>query len=371
MVDSTFLLASAVERGQGSIPGPGSGGAGGGGGHGGGGAGGTIMFKSTLFSAAGGTINASGGSSAGNAGGNGRYVASENSSALVNYGSRVGVSELFFSGHAALDVNPFIQTSGTTTFNIAGLQGGADLYGLMSGVSASDSFFDSVRTGAPANALAAIVRRSIGPTGDNYLGEDQLLLVNLTATSLASPMLGLSAAGSDFISPLLTRGFNRNPAFGGAGPQVLSTLPAGGVYATLAPSGSTLQVHAIVANTAVDNVTFGTLNVAYLLPLAGDFNSNGLLDAPDVPAMLKALTDVPGFKSTRGLSDAALLGLGDLNGDNKFTNADIQPLLNALATGGGSIEAVPEPASLLLAMSCAVAAACIRCRAFRGLVSAM
>jgi hypothetical protein len=159
------------------------------------------MFKSTLFSAAGGTINASGGSSAGNAGGNGRYVVSENSSTSANYGTRTGASEYFFSGQAARDINPFINVFGTMTFNIAGLQGGADVYGIMSGVTAADSFFTDVRSGAPANAVAALVRRSIGPTGDNYLGQDQLLLVNLTDASLSNPALGLGMPGDTFSVP--------------------------------------------------------------------------------------------------------------------------------------------------------------------------
>ena len=102
------------------------------------------MFKSTLFSAAGGTINTSGGSSAGSAGGNGRYVVSENSPTNPNYGARVGASEHFYSGQAASDVNPFVDVFGTTTYNIAGLEGGADGYGIMNGVSSSHVYFDDV-----------------------------------------------------------------------------------------------------------------------------------------------------------------------------------------------------------------------------------
>src|SRR4051812_28871180 len=259
MVDSTFLLASAVERGQGSIPGPGSGGAGGGGGHGGGGAGGTVMSKSTLFSAAGGTINASGGSSAGNVGGNGRYVVSENSSTSTNYGTRIGVSELFFSGQAARDINPLIGIVGTTTYNIAGLQGGADVYGIMSGVSALDSFFSDVRISAPANAVAALVRRSIGPTGDHYLGQDHLLLVNLTEAPLSNPALGVGTPGSSFSVPLLARGFAHNSAFGGGGGITLNQLPAESVYATLIGENEPLDVNASVNGVGVTAIPFDML----------------------------------------------------------------------------------------------------------------
>jgi hypothetical protein len=40
--------------------------------------------------------------------------------------------------------------------------------------------------------------------------------------------------------------------------------------------------------------------------------------------------------------------IGDVNGDTKFTNADLQYLLTTLKSGGGSADSVPEPASLVL-----------------------
>jgi hypothetical protein len=61
----------------------------------------------------------SGGSSAGNAGGNGRCVVSEKCSTTPNFGTRSGAGEYFFSGQAARDINPFIEVFGTTTHNIA------------------------------------------------------------------------------------------------------------------------------------------------------------------------------------------------------------------------------------------------------------
>ena len=231
--------------------------------------------------AAGGTINASGGSSAGNAGGNGRYVVSENSSTSTNYGTRIGASEFFFSGQAARDINPLIGIVGTTTYNIAGLQGGADVYGIMSGVSASDSFFDDVRTGAPANAVAALVRRSIGPTGDHYLGQDHLLLVNLTEAPLSNPALGVGTPGSSFSVPLLQRGFANNAAFGGAGEITLNQLPAESVYATLIGENEHLNVNASVNGVGLTEIPFDTLNVVYLTALPGDFNHDGAVNAAD------------------------------------------------------------------------------------------
>jgi hypothetical protein len=285
------------------------------------------MFKSTLFSAAGGTINASGGSSAGSAGGNGRYLVSENSSTAANYGSPTGASEHFFSGQAARDVNPFIETVGTTTFNIAGLQGGADVYGLMSGVSASDSFFDDIRTGAPANAVAALVRTDVGPTGDQYLGEDHLLLVNLTETPLNNPTLGLGAPGSSFEVPLLQRGFANNPAFGGSGATTLTQLPAESVYATLVGENEQLSVNASVSGAATTDVPFNTLDVVYLTTTfhPGDFDHDGNVDGDDFLKWQRGESPAP--------SSASDLAAWRANFGFKMLSANSQ--------------AVPEPSTLV------------------------
>jgi hypothetical protein len=76
---------------------------------------------------------------------------------------------------------------------------------------------------------------------------------------------------------------------------------------------------------------------------AGDFTLNSSLGVDDLPAMLRALTDLPGYQSQRGLSNAEMLAIGDLNGDGQITNADIQGLLNRLASqGSGSGSAASE-----------------------------
>ncbi len=90
-------------------------------------------------------------------------------------------------------------------------------------------------------------------------------------------------------------------------------------------------------------------NVPGLLVL-GDFNRDGQLSAEDVSAMLSALADLNAYQSVKGLSDAALVLLGDLNGDHAVTNADLQSLLDLIASGQGSVPAVPEPSALVLAV---------------------
>lgn len=87
----------------------------------------------------------------------------------------------------------------------------------------------------------------------------------------------------------------------------------------------------------------------------GDFDLNGSLTNGDIQAMLDALTDLAGYKSAHGLSDADLLAVGDIDGSGSVTNGDIQSLLDLLtgssASASGEIDTpVPEPASLGLMM---------------------
>ncbi len=98
------------------------------------------------------------------------------------------------------------------------------------------------------------------------------------------------------------------------------------------------------------NAKIGLDNIqAIAAPVAGDFDLNGVRNALDIPAMLTALTDLNLYKSAHQLDAAGLLAVGDVNADGKVNNADMQGLLNALHPGGGSISAVPEPATLSLA----------------------
>jgi len=90
----------------------------------------------------------------------------------------MGTSEFFFSGQAARDINPLIGIVGTTTYNIAGLQGGADVYGIMSAVNAVGLILQRcTHQRSRQRSCRARETTNIGPTGDHYLGEDHLLLV--------------------------------------------------------------------------------------------------------------------------------------------------------------------------------------------------
>lgn len=86
-------------------------------------------------------------------------------------------------------------------------------------------------------------------------------------------------------------------------------------------------------------ITYGATN------LVGDFSRDGDVNGNDIQSMVAALADLPTYQLTHQLSDSALLTLGDLDKNNLVTNADLQALLIALKSGGGSAAPVVEPAS--------------------------
>ena len=260
--------------------------------------------------------------------GNGRYAVAVNGGTFIDVGTRFGNSVESYFGQGGSRINPFVEGGATETFNIAGLQGGADIYGIMDGVDSSDSFFQSVLSNAPTNAVAAIMRVDSGPTSDIYL-EDTLLFVNLTSQTLQNPMLGM---GNDYVTPLLVGGFTRDPVFGGAGPNVLNALSAGIVYATLAPTGDpneSIVVNASASGATLSNAVLNTNGVLYLVPgtLPGDFSGDGRIDAADYVVWRKNNGSLSDYSLWRG-------------------NFDRTPGSGSFAASAQS--AVPEPSSLMM-----------------------
>jgi hypothetical protein len=96
--------------------------------------------------------------------------------------------------------------------------------------------------------------------------------------------------------------------------------------------------------------TTGVITASSYVP--GDIDRDGHLNVADVAALENALADLNAYQSGRGLINSQLLAVADLSGDNHVTNVDLQALINLLADGsgsaGGSIAAVPEPASWFL-----------------------
>src|SRR4029077_15811214 len=86
---------------------------------------------------------------------------------------------------------------------------------------------------------------------------------------------------------------------------------------------------------------------AFQLPIQGDVNRDGHLDAKDLAAMQSAVADPEDYAASLGLTTSQLNLVGDINGDGVFNSADVQKLINTLKTGGGS-ESVPEPSTFVL-----------------------
>jgi gluconolactonase len=172
---------------------------------------------------------------------------------------------------------------------------------------------------------------------------------------------------------------------GNNGPDGITIDAVGNVYAAMrnsvqawSPTGTSLFTLSMptISGTVEDptNVEFGGpdgktlfitagkslyeihLNVASLKP--GDFNQDGYVTAADISAMEGAMADPHTYETANGFTDAQLTTLGDVNGDDAFTLADLQQLLINLKNGGSSAESVPEPSAWLLAAIglCCVAA---------------
>jgi hypothetical protein len=80
-----------------------------------------------------------------------------------------------------------------------------------------------------------------------------------------------------------------------------------------------------------------------VVPIQGDMNNDGHVNAADILAMEKALTG-----SSTQTADYNVAH-GDFNKDGQLTGADVQGLINYLKAGHGSTSTVPEPSSVVLA----------------------
>ena len=175
-----------------------------------------------------------------------------------------------FSGMTAN--NPFAKSGrgGTSsplssfTPYIPNLTNGASPFGLLSGVTTRSADFASVVSREPANAVGAIIRRRLGPTGDSsdFISYDALLFINLTTSPLLNPFLGSDPLGSAYSEPLATLGTNaiaRN-----LGATVLSSLGAYDVWETLIPTGGSFITAGATDVNGINDFSMANGDVAYL-----------------------------------------------------------------------------------------------------------
>jgi hypothetical protein len=163
--------------------------------------------------------------------------------------------------------NPFIKGTDDTPF-IPDLVGGADLFGLLDGIEATNPAFAALFGAAPTSAVGALLRVDVGPIGydDDYFGFDMLLMLNLTDRDLLDPMLGIDPAGTDgdFEQTLLTGGFATQSIFGGTGPTTLGSLGAFDVYGTLTPEGDSIFNASVRGSRSLSGISLSNGEFAYL-----------------------------------------------------------------------------------------------------------
>jgi hypothetical protein len=110
---------------------------------------------------------------------------------------------------------------------------GAEVYGL---TSLTPDGWGSVLDSIPPDALAALVRVSL----EGWTGYDGLFLMNLlSADALDDPAFGVGDLGTHHVQGLIRQGYERNPMFGGAGPEGLGPLGPRAVYMTMIPREQT------------------------------------------------------------------------------------------------------------------------------------
>jgi hypothetical protein len=174
-------------------------------------------------------------------GGGGRFIINDNLAGSPAGFTTTGTTRTEFAGSTSS--NPFVSGVPATP-NIPGLVGGAEAFGL---ATFSSGEIDALIASLPAidvngvpieYSFGAVMRLDTGPGAYDFdfSGFDVLLYLNLTETPIFSPAMG---AGAEAFSTSLSQlGWLNDPAYGGEGPQHLTTLQGKQAFMTLIPVNS-------------------------------------------------------------------------------------------------------------------------------------
>ena len=114
-------------------------------------------------------------------------------------------------------------------------------------------------------------------------------------------------------------------------------------------------IGAPVKPTTVDGTLYFPANDGYhgselwnFVPLTlGDINRDGQRNVADISALMTALSDMNGYQTANGLSNADLLAIADTDGDGHVSNLDIQGLISLLTSAGAGAGAGAVAAAAL------------------------
>lgn len=200
----------------------------------------------------------------------------------------------------------------------------------------------------------------VGPTGAALAiqgacgGSTNVLGLNLVFSDAAASQIPQNTLFTGTYKPTQYASIGSFPS---PGPGLTYHSPAPFGTATLATTFDGSNPNGTWSFYAIDpvsgdsgEISNGWILQVHAVPVPGDFNRDGRVDAADILPAMKALTNPATYELQYGVSPADLPIIGNVNGDGVVNNFDLQALISLVASGGGngSLTVVPEPASIVL-----------------------
>lgn len=280
--------------GHGGNGGPGGfGGNGGPGGAGFGGGGGTIRISAADLAVQWAVFNAAGGYSVTHQGGAAAVATPGVVSLASNYRSfsqyNLASQEAVLNPAGPRALSPYFAGEHMTPY-LTGFATGGAIAGLVANVTASSV----IDTSTFAPGTVAVLARVTSVPSVPYIsaGNPGVVFVNVSEEAISMPSMWFGST-SDLPVPLRNYGWATDPRFGGGGPEVLTEIPAGGVYVTAWPTTATASTAAMSGDFRGTALSARTTSFNTLLRLAlrynpcrADFNYDGFLTFEDFDAFV-------------------------------------------------------------------------------------
>lgn len=173
---------------------------------------------------------------------------------------------------------------------LTGFATGGAIAGLVANVTASSV----IDTSTFAPGTVAVLARVTSVPSVPYIsaGNPGVVFVNVSEEAISMPSMWFGST-SDLPVPLRNYGWATDPRFGGGGPEVLTEIPAGGVYVTAWPTTATASTAAMSGDFRGTALSARTTSFNTLLRLAlrynpcrADFNYDGFLTFEDFDAFV-------------------------------------------------------------------------------------